>query len=99
MNDLEVAARDEATIALEEIRPEVVSHCWPGGSPPGGPQIGLTYELTFDRDGREIARAVRDNGEQVPDDVRNCLHGYPVPPFRTGPSSQTLNVDVFASYP
>ncbi len=67
--------------------------------PSGGPQLGLTYALTFDRDGNEIGRAIRENGDAVDEGIRDCVQGYPVPPFHAEPSDGTMNVEVFASYP
>jgi hypothetical protein len=66
--------REEAVAQLEELRPHAVSSCWPREKLAKGPaRTTLTYHVTFDPDGREIARGIADDRHAPAAGFASCV--------------------------
>jgi hypothetical protein len=72
----EVQARvhHEVRAEIERLRPQVVARCWPSEGLPGGRrETTVTYDVTFDPQGREIARGVHDDRKAPAGKFGQCL--------------------------
>jgi hypothetical protein len=74
LGDLQGRVRDSARGELELQRPYIVSRCWPTKGLPGGRESArLVFSLTFDAQGREIARGVSEDRRAPAGAFGRCL--------------------------
>jgi hypothetical protein len=72
--ELVAATTAEARQRLEDLRPYITSHCWPsGGLKNGRTKADLRIDLTFDKDGHEIARGIQENRRSPAGEFTACL--------------------------
>jgi hypothetical protein len=69
----EVVARvtEEVKVKIETLRPQILSRCSPAGGMAGGAR--LTFNLTFDASGREIARGITGQRTAPGAELARCL--------------------------
>jgi hypothetical protein len=92
---------EEATRVLESARPELAARCVPAeGLADEGAR--LTFNVTFDASGREIARGIsedrraRATGATA---VASCLRKLPIGSLRVAPPGTNVAVRVAMSFP
>lgn len=72
--EVEARVHEEARAGLERLRQQVVERCWPRDGLPGGRrQTTVTYNVTFDPTGREIARGILDDRRSPAGAFGGCL--------------------------
>ena len=92
-------ATREATERLEALRPELVQRCWATQPVPSeSSSAGVDLEVTFDGNGREIARGGVEHRGSLPG-VATCLKETDVGALRIAPTGQTLTVTVKLTVP
>lgn len=98
----EVAARvnEEASANLEALRPRLVSSCWPrGGLPNGRARTTLTYQVTFNPEGREIARGILDDRKAPAGEFGQCLRRLEGTSLSVSPPGTYVTLKVPVTYP
>ncbi|WP_437685987.1 hypothetical protein [Sorangium sp. So ce176] len=100
-------SRDEiarqAARALDAHRPALVERCYrPAASaPPAQPEpraVRYVFNITFDAQGRQIARGIIEDRETARPEVTACLVGA-LPPVEIAPPGANVRVDVPFSLP
>lgn len=72
--EVQTRVREEAYAGLERLRPYVVERCWPRDGLSGGrSQTTLTYNVTFNPEGREVARGIIDDRRAPSGAFGRCL--------------------------
>lgn len=93
-------ATAETAAVLEQARGELTSRCWPrGGLASGHDSTLVTFNVTFDAAGREIARGLgEDRRARAPELVR-CLQRLPLGSLRISPTGANVGVKVAMRLP
>jgi hypothetical protein len=80
----------EASRVLEAARPDLAARCAPSGA--GGAQF--TFNVTFDANGREIARGISEDRRHRAPKVASCLRRLPLGALRVTPPGANVGVRV-----
>jgi hypothetical protein len=80
----------EATRVLEAARSDLAARCAPSGA--GGAQF--TFNVTFDANGREIARGISEDRRHRAPRVASCLRKLPIGSLRVTPPGANVGVRV-----
>jgi len=89
----------DAKAGLERLRPRLIQSCWSGlPFQPSVPSVALRFDLTFDADGREIARSVLDAGREGDPAVAECLRAMDLP-LTIPPPGATVAVQIDLTIP
>jgi hypothetical protein len=98
--DVKEAVAAEARARLESLRGYISSRCWPEGGLPGGQQqTTLRLDLTFDRDGREIARGIRQDRRAPAAAFTACLRRLPGTRLEVSAPGRSVGVLVAMQFP
>jgi hypothetical protein len=90
----------EAKVKLEALREQVVATCWPsGGAAKGLKRASVTYNLTFDAQGREIARGIAEDRRAPAGEFGKCLRQLERNPITVSPPGTNVGLSVAMSYP
>jgi hypothetical protein len=90
----------EAKEQLEAQRPAIVSECWPsGGLPRGAKNAKVTLHVTFDAQGREIARGLVEDRRAPAGAFGQCLRKLPGTRLSLSPTGQRVAVAIPMTYP
>lgn len=93
-------ATEEATAQLEAYRSSIVSECWPSGGLPGGAKSAkVTLHVTFDAQGREIARGISEDRRAPSGAFGTCLRKLSGTTLSLPPPGRTVAVSIPVSYP
>jgi hypothetical protein len=96
----EVANRvnQEAKAQVEAQRERIVSRCWPRGAS-GRPRASVTYNLTFDAKGREIARGIAEDRRAPASEFAQCLRRLDRTAVAIAPPGTNVGLSFAVSYP
>ncbi len=85
---------------LERQRPLFVRTCWePSVAKAAEPaRVPLSFNLTFDKDGKEIGRGVNEHREAYRSDVGDCVRGF-TERAQISPPGTTVTVEATISLP
>jgi hypothetical protein len=98
--ELATRVKTEATEQLELLRPEIVAQCWPrGGLPKGRTTASVTFNITFDAQGREIARGIAEDRRAPAGEFARCLRQLPASALAIAPPGSNIGVSIPVSYP
>lgn len=93
-------ATAETAALLEASREELKRRCWPAAGLPGGPSEALvTFNVTFDATGREIARGLTEDRRARAPGLASCLQRLPLGTLRVSPSGANVGVRVALRLP
>jgi hypothetical protein len=98
----EVVARStqEARAQLEVHREAILSSCWPASGLPGGRKSAkLTLNVTFDAQGREIARGIVDDRKAPAGPFARCLQNLPQTKLSIEPPGANVAISMAVAYP
>jgi hypothetical protein len=99
----ELVARvtEEASLALEQTRSQLVERCQAAGgltAPTRGARF--TFNVTFDANGREIARGINeDRRHRAPPELSRCVRSLPPGSLRVTPPGANVGVRVAMMFP
>jgi hypothetical protein len=99
-SDLVRHVANEATAGIDSLRNYIVSSCWPA-SATGPATAKLTFNLTFDAQGREIARGIVE-GRRAPAPAREfgkCLRGLEGTTLAIAPPGANVGVSIPVTFP
>jgi hypothetical protein len=92
--------QEEARAELERMREHVVSRCWPRGGLRGGRrQTTLTYNVTFDPTGREVARGVLEDRRAPAGEFGRCLRRLEGTSLSVAPPGTFVSLRLPVTYP
>jgi hypothetical protein len=90
----------EVVTRVEEQRREVVSSCWPReGLPRGQRSATVTYNVTFDPNGREVTRGLVQDRRAPAGQFGKCLAQLQTAPFSISPPGRYVTLRVPVAYP
>jgi hypothetical protein len=90
----------EATAQLETYRPSIVKECWPAdGLPRGAKSAKVTIHVTFDAQGREIARGISEERRAPTGAFGKCLRALPGTNLSVSPPGTNVAVSMAMTYP
>jgi hypothetical protein len=93
-------AREDAVAAIEAQRRQVVASCWPrGGLSNGRARTTLTYHVTFDREGREVARGLMDDRSAPAGEFARCLRRLPNSSLSVSRTGTYVTMKLPVTYP
>jgi hypothetical protein len=93
-------AAEEARAQLESVRPQLVSQCWPaGGLGRGREKARLTFHLTFDAAGREVARGISEDRGAPAGSFARCLRTLPIGALSIPAPGARVGVRVALNFP
>ena len=93
-------ARLEATERIEDLRPLIVRTCWPaGGTEKGRTSSKVTFNLTFDGSGREIARGIVEDRRAPAGSFGRCLRELRGAELSITPTGSNVSVSIQATFP
>ncbi len=98
-SDLVKRAADEAAASIDALRRYIVSSCWPAAA--AGATAKLTFNLTFDAQGREIARDILE-GRRASAPAREfgrCLRQLDGTTLAIAPPGANVGVSIPVSFP
>jgi hypothetical protein len=98
----EIVARAtaETTAVLEASRQELTSRCWPrAGLSSGKASTLVTFNVTYDANGREIARGLSEDRQARAPEVVRCLQRLPLGSLRIAPPGANVGVRVAMRLP
>jgi hypothetical protein len=85
---------------VEEQRKRVVSTCWPREGPPRGQRsTTVTYNVTFDAEGREVGRGLVEDRRTPGGKFGKCLGRLTGMPFSISPPGTYVTLRIPVSYP
>lgn len=90
---------EEASLGLEAARPELVARCVPPGRPADQASSRFTFNVTFDADGREIARGISEDRSARSPEVASCLRRLPLGALRVSAPGANVGVRLAFSLP
>jgi hypothetical protein len=98
-SEVEARVHHEVRAAIERLRPQVVARCWPSDGLPGGRrETTVTYDVTFDPAGREVARGVLAEGE-APAAFGECLRRLETTSLSVSPTGNYVSLRFPVTYP
>jgi hypothetical protein len=90
----------EVTRKLEESRSELIERCVPASRlVHGAPGASFTFNVTFDANGREIARGIGEDRRARAPEVASCLRKLPLGSLRVAAPGATVGVRVAMHLP
>jgi hypothetical protein len=93
-------ATAETTAVLENARAELNARCWPRDGLASGHQDTLvTFNVTFDANGREIARGLGEDRRARAPELLRCLQQLPLGSLRISPTGANVGVRVAMRLP
>ena len=93
-------AAAEARVQLESVRPALLSRCWPAeGLGQGRDKARLTFHLTFDAAGREVARGISEDRTAPAGAFARCLRTLPIGTLAIPAPGARVGVRVAMSFP
>jgi hypothetical protein len=93
-------ATAEASAFLEASRAELNARCWPrDGLASGRPSTLVTFNVTFDPRGREIARGIGEDRKARAPELLRCLQKIPLGSLRISPTGANVGVRVAMRLP
>jgi hypothetical protein len=99
----ELVARvtEEATAALEQTRAQLVERCQAEGGLTGRSRgARFTFNVTFDANGREIARGINEDRRfRAPPELSRCVRSLPPGSLRVTPPGANVGVRVAMMFP
>jgi hypothetical protein len=91
---------EEASSEIERTREHVVARCWPRDGLPGGRrETTVTYNVTFDPAGREIARGVQEDRRAPAGEFGRCLRRLGGAPLSVPPPGTFVTLKLPVTYP
>ena len=85
---------------IEKLRPYIVSRCWPAGGLAGGQTSAkLTFQITFDEKGREIARGISEDRSAPAGEFGSCLAKLEGMTLSIEPPGTNVGVSVPVTFP
>jgi hypothetical protein len=91
---------EDAKARLEDLRPYIVSRCWPSGGLAGGrTSARLTFDITFDAEGREIARGVSEDRRAPAGEFGRCLRSLEGTALSIRAPGSNVGVSLSINYP
>jgi hypothetical protein len=98
--ELTAAAVAEAGAQLETLRAYIDERCWPaGGLRSGRATAPLQLNLTFDAEGREIARGISEDRRAPAGDFTRCLRRLGGTTLRIAPRGITVAMTLPVTFP
>ena len=93
-------AAEGARAQLESVRPQLLSQCWPaGGLGRGREKARITFHLTFDAAGREVARGISEDRGAPAGSFARCLRTLPIGSLAIPAPGARVGVRVALNYP
>jgi hypothetical protein len=92
-------AQVNTTFKLEGLRRDMLARCWPSGGLGEGKQAGLRFAITFDENGREIARGISEDRRAPGGEFVRCLRGVPLGTFNIPAPGTRVAVNVPMTFP
>jgi hypothetical protein len=90
----------EVVTHVEEQRKRVVQTCWPReGLPKGRRSTTVTYNVTFDPEGREVGRGIVQDRRAPAGKFGKCLGQLQGMPFSISPPGTYVTLRIPVSYP
>ena len=99
-SDLVRHVADQATAGIDSLRSYIISSCWPA-SATGLAKAKLTFNLTFDVQGREIARGIVE-GRRAPAPAREfgrCVRRLEGTTLAIAPPGANVGVSIPVAFP
>jgi hypothetical protein len=98
--ELAQRVKAETVAQLELLRPEIVALCWPsGGLSRGRTSATVTFNITFDAQGREIARGITEDRRAPAGEFARCLRELPGMGLTIAAPGTNVGVAIPVSYP
>lgn len=98
--ELVARATAETTSVLESSRAELDARCWPkAGLASGAASTVVTFNVTFDAGGREIARGLAEDRQARAPELVRCLQRLPLGSLRITPTGANVGVKVAIRLP
>jgi hypothetical protein len=97
----ELAARvtQDAKVQLESVRELIVSRCWPRNGVDGRNSARVTFNVTFDAQGRQIARGITEDRRAPAGAFGKCLRELPGTALAIAPPGTNIGVSLSVAYP
>jgi hypothetical protein len=93
-------ATEEAKANIETLRQQIVSQCWPAGGLKGGrTSAKLVFDVTFDAQGREIARGLRMDRRAPAGEFARCLSSMQGTSLSISPPGTTVRTGFEVTFP
>jgi hypothetical protein len=93
-------ATSNARTQLETLRPEILSHCAEASGPERGRgPAKVTFHVTFDANGREIARGISEDRTAPTGTLARCLRTLPIGSLSIPPPGTRVAVRVAMAFP
>lgn len=92
-------ATEELSRSLEAARAGLAERCVPEARRAGGPPARVTFNITFDAAGREIARGISDDRRAPAPEVARCLRKLPMGALRVSAPGASVGVRVAMTLP
>lgn len=92
-------AAEELSRNLEAARAGFAERCVPEARRAGGPPARVTFNITFDASGREIARGISDDRRAPAPEVARCLRKLPMGALRVSAPGANVGVRVAMTLP
>jgi hypothetical protein len=90
---------EQARVAIEQLRHRLVDGCWDGLPSRGSaPSATVTFDLTFDAHGREVARSIQAEERDDPG-IAECLRRLDVPMLEVEPPGTNVGVRLDVTLP
>jgi hypothetical protein len=98
--EAQARVHDDAYSEIERTREHVVARCWPRDGLPGGRrQTTVTYNVTFDPAGREIARGVLEDRRAPAGEFGRCLRRLEGTSLSVEPPGTFVTLRLPVTYP
>ena len=98
--DLVATVRNEAAVRFEAQRQQIVSACWPvGGLRNGRTSAQIRVNVTFDREGREIARGIQEDRRASSSEFTHCLRSMQATRLAVAPPGTNVGVTFPVQFP
>jgi len=98
--DLVETVRSEAAVRFELHREAIVAACWPaGGLRNGRTSARIRMNVTFDRDGREIARGIQEDRRASSSEFTHCLRSLRGTRLAVAPPGTNVGVTFPVNFP
>jgi hypothetical protein len=90
----------ETQVQLESVQPELLKRCWPDDGLPGGRSgTTLTFSVTYDANGREIARGISEDRRAPAGALAACLRRMPAGALHIPAPGANVGVRVPLAFP
>jgi hypothetical protein len=89
-------ASEQTKAKIEALRSYIDASCWPG---PGAAKVKVTFNVTFDAAGREIARGISEDRRAPAREFGRCLRKLQGTGLAISPPGANVAVAVPVSFP